>query len=126
MPNLPVATSYIILRPFFRPKNPRSDSLKFEDWELDLDHSSFPGSSIGKTQELDVKTHPHLKLNKTMISIPKVEPGDQVYCEYYRNTDVVEILKICKYQGTAMSFMLSKASTAVLATPPYFISLLFL
>ncbi|KAL9712131.1 hypothetical protein Ac2012v2_005208 [Leucoagaricus gongylophorus] len=79
LPNLPVASSYIILRPFFRPKNPRSDSLKFEDWELDTDSSRFPGSSIGKTQELNVKSHPHLHLDKTMVSIPKVQPGDQVY-----------------------------------------------
>ncbi|KAF5355130.1 hypothetical protein D9756_005570 [Leucocoprinus leucothites] len=79
LPNLSIASPYIILRPFFRPKNPRSDSLKFEDWELDLDGSRFPGSSIGKTQELNVKSHPHLRLDKTMVSLPKVEPGDQVY-----------------------------------------------
>ncbi|KAF9446150.1 DUF1479-domain-containing protein [Macrolepiota fuliginosa MF-IS2] len=78
-PNLSVASSYMILRPFFRPKNPRSNSLGFGDWELDLDSSRFPGSTIGKTQELNEKTHPHLQLDKTMVSIPKVEPGDQVY-----------------------------------------------
>lgn len=84
-PNLSTASAYVILRPFFRPKNPRSDSLAFNDWELDLDSSRFPGSSIGKTQELNEKSHPHLQLDKTMSSIPKVEPGDQVYC---KNSDV--------------------------------------
>ncbi|EKM81233.1 hypothetical protein AGABI1DRAFT_56665 [Agaricus bisporus var. burnettii JB137-S8] len=79
LPNLRVASAYIILRPFFRPKNPNSDSLKFENWELDLDRSNFPGSRIGKTQELNTKSHPHLKLDQTMVSIPKIEPGDQVY-----------------------------------------------
>jgi hypothetical protein len=80
LPNLPAASAYIILRPFFRPKNPNSNALKFEDWELDLDQSNFPGSIIGKTQELNVKSHPHLKLDQTMVSIPKIQPGDQVYC----------------------------------------------
>lgn len=72
-----------MLRPFFRPLLP--GSLKFEDWEVDLDSPKFPGSSIGKTQELNEKTHPHLRLDKTMISIPKVQPGDQVYCTFPRN-----------------------------------------
>ncbi|KAJ3505316.1 hypothetical protein NLJ89_g7485 [Agrocybe chaxingu] len=79
LPMLNLSSAYILLRPFFRPLNPLSDSLKFEDWTVDLDSSAFPGSSIGKTQELNEKTHPHLRLGKTMVSIPRVEPGDQVY-----------------------------------------------
>jgi len=79
LPMLKLSTAYILLRPFFRPVNPSSDSLKFEDWTVDLDSPTFPGSSIGKTQELNSKTHPHLRLDKTVVSIPKVEPGDQVY-----------------------------------------------
>lgn len=49
---------------------------------MDLESPTFPGSSIGKTQELNERTHPHLKLGQTMVSIPKVEPGDQVYCQF--------------------------------------------
>ncbi|KAF9559454.1 DUF1479-domain-containing protein [Agrocybe pediades] len=79
LPMLSLASAYILLRPFFRPRHQNSDSLKFEDWTLDLESSTFPGSSIGKTQELNEKTHPHLQLGKTMVSIPKVQPGDQVY-----------------------------------------------
>lgn len=79
LPMLSLSTAYTILRPFFRPKNPHSTSLKFEDWEVDLDGPRFPGSSIGKTQELNERTHPHLKLGRTMVSVPRVEPGDQVY-----------------------------------------------
>jgi len=33
----------------------------------------------GKTQELNEATHPHLRLAETMVSIPRIEPGDQVY-----------------------------------------------
>ena len=83
LPMLSLSTAYTILRPFFRPKNPDSTSLKFEDWEVDLDGPRFPGSSMGKTQELNERTHPHLRLGRTMVSVPRVEPGDQVYCGFF-------------------------------------------
>ena len=82
LPMLSLASAYVLLRPFFRPINSRSDSLKFEDWVVDFESPTFPGSSIGKTQELNERTHPHLKLGQTMVSIPRVEPGDQVYCQF--------------------------------------------
>ncbi|KAF9007052.1 hypothetical protein BDQ17DRAFT_1351327 [Cyathus striatus] len=67
LPMLSLASTYIILRPFFKPRNSLSSSLKFEDWEVDTESFAFPGN------------HPHLQLDKTMTSIPRVEPGDQVY-----------------------------------------------
>ncbi|KIK58621.1 hypothetical protein GYMLUDRAFT_45222 [Collybiopsis luxurians FD-317 M1] len=79
LPMLSLSTAYVILRPFFRPKYADSTSLKFEDWVPDVSNSLFPGSGMGKGQELNEMTHPHLKLDKTMIPIPLVEPGDQVY-----------------------------------------------
>ncbi|KAG6382200.1 hypothetical protein JVT61DRAFT_851 [Boletus reticuloceps] len=57
-------------------------SLAAEDWEINLEGSEFPGSVPGKAQELHEATHPHLRLAETMVSIPKIDPGDQVYCEY--------------------------------------------
>ncbi|KAF9047648.1 hypothetical protein BJ165DRAFT_1344868, partial [Panaeolus papilionaceus] len=75
-PNLSLATAYLILRPFFKPRNAQSSSLKADDWVLDVESSSFPGSSIGKMQELNEKTHPHLQLRRTMTSLSKVEPGN--------------------------------------------------
>lgn len=75
-----------MLRPFFRPKllsRSGEVSLAAEDWEVDLDSTAFPGSEMGKAQGLNEKTHPHLRLDKTMVSIPKVQPGDQVYCRIY-------------------------------------------
>jgi hypothetical protein len=78
---LALSTAYIILRPFFRPKSSTS-SLKPKDWELDLSSTKFPGAAMGKGLEPTEKMHPHLKLQKTMVSIPKVEPGDQVYCTF--------------------------------------------
>ncbi|TFK74767.1 DUF1479-domain-containing protein [Pluteus cervinus] len=79
LPFLKLSTAYIMLRPFFRPKSSTSTSLEADDWVLDLEATSFPGSQIRKTQELNDKTHPHLRLDKTMVSIPRVEPGDQVF-----------------------------------------------
>ncbi|KAJ7509767.1 DUF1479-domain-containing protein [Mycena galericulata] len=79
-PRLSLATAYCILRPFFRARNPASGSLSWEDWnELDLDATAFAGSGLGTGLELNEATHPHLRLDKTMISMPHVEPGDQVY-----------------------------------------------
>lgn len=92
LPMLSLATAYIILRPFFKPRGiagtdqagreGQGVSLAAEDWELNLEGSEFPGSVPGKTQELNVATHPHLRLAETMVSIPRIEPGDQVYCEH--------------------------------------------
>ncbi|KDQ56262.1 hypothetical protein JAAARDRAFT_70590 [Jaapia argillacea MUCL 33604] len=77
LPNLSLATAYIILRPFFRSTSPTS--LKADDWVVDLENPTFPGSKITMTQALSNDTHPHLRLNDSIVSIPKVEPGDQVY-----------------------------------------------
>lgn len=82
LPYLKLSSAYIMLRPFFRPKNANSTSLKVEDWVLDLEGSTFPGSRIKKAQELNEGTHPHLQLGRTMVSVPRVEPGDQVFCEF--------------------------------------------
>ncbi|KAJ7108865.1 hypothetical protein C8R43DRAFT_905213 [Mycena crocata] len=80
LPMLPLATAYWMLRPFFRARDPTSASLKWEDWnELDLDGTSFVGSGLGAGMEFSEETHPHLRLKKTMTSVPRVEPGDQVY-----------------------------------------------
>ncbi|KAJ7181019.1 DUF1479-domain-containing protein [Mycena filopes] len=77
-PKLAVATAYWMLRPFFRA--PASTSLKWEDWsELDLDAPEFAGTGLGVGQEFSDATHPHLRLAQTMVSMPRVEPGDQVY-----------------------------------------------
>lgn len=82
LPMLSLATAYLILRPFFRPRHSSSNSLRVEDWEIDLSNPLFPGSGMGKGQELNEITHPHLQLYKTMVAIPKVEPGDQIYCTF--------------------------------------------
>ncbi|KAK1219033.1 hypothetical protein PQX77_018261 [Marasmius sp. AFHP31] len=83
LPALNIVTAYMILRPFFRRKvDAPADSLKAEDWEVDLDSPELHGCILGGKQKFSNESHPHLRLDQTLISIPKVEPGDQVYCEY--------------------------------------------
>lgn len=84
LPFLQASTAYIILRPFFTPKLPPSsfsnyaDYLAEKNWLFDGESRRFPGCSLGHNIELDELTHPHLRLEKTMVSIPKVAPGDMV------------------------------------------------
>src|SRR2546423_527477 len=74
-PLLKHASSYIMLRPFFRPSSTKPDDLN--SWELDTDYLAiFAGSVPGTAQELNTKTLPHLQLEHSMIHIPAVSPGD--------------------------------------------------
>lgn len=58
---------------------PKKQYLDPANWSLDLDSSAFPGSPLGRSQELNDDTHPHLDLNRTLISMKSVKPGDQVW-----------------------------------------------
>jgi len=81
-PLLKMATSYFLLRPFFSPRNTDVQASGFLDesnWELSTAQDSLlQGASLGCTQELNAALHPHLKLERSMIHIPQVKPGDYV------------------------------------------------
>ncbi|BEI82153.1 hypothetical protein CcaverHIS002_0300210 [Cutaneotrichosporon cavernicola] len=77
-------TAYTLLRPFFREKAPRAavsreHYLAPENWELDIDSTVFPQAPLGRSQEFNDASHPHLELDRTMVSIPRVQPGDQAW-----------------------------------------------
>ncbi|PWN42015.1 DUF1479-domain-containing protein [Ceraceosorus guamensis] len=89
LPLLKETTAYIVLRPFFKSimqpgdvaaKNAdgswSSAYLSPENWKLDTESSDFPGCTLGRNIELNGNTHPHLKLDRSMLSIPEVGPGD--------------------------------------------------
>jgi hypothetical protein len=79
-PRLSLASAYTILRPLFRPRAGADPaSYNGHDWEPDLDGTAFPGSVPGNTQEYNHMTHPHMRLNQTMLSIRDLQPGDQVF-----------------------------------------------
>lgn len=93
-PLLKLATSYSLLRPFFRPRRlvdlevakagseDREMFLAPENWEFTAgDHmtSEIPGATPGYGMEFPkLAMHPHLELDRTMVHIPPVKPGDFV------------------------------------------------
>ncbi|KAJ3827220.1 hypothetical protein EV361DRAFT_167826 [Lentinula raphanica] len=84
-PNVVLSNAYIILRPFFRPLVPidSKDILDVKNWAYDISYADFPGilpRDGGFTGPRPTpETHPHLMLEKTMTSVPKVMPGDAVF-----------------------------------------------
>lgn len=88
-PMLKHATSYLLLRPFFDLQSP----------SLALD-SSFPGAVPGTCQEYNPETHPHLDLENTMVSMPRVQPGDFVawHCDTIHSVDKEhrgKVIRVC-------------------------------
>ncbi|KAI3555896.1 hypothetical protein CABS03_10271 [Colletotrichum abscissum] len=81
-PMLQLATAYFLLRPFFSPRNPSPTSPNFlarENWALDFAQTSIiQGAVPSYTQELNSALHPHLQLDKSLVRIPPVRPGDYV------------------------------------------------
>ncbi|KAI1792082.1 hypothetical protein LXA43DRAFT_888111 [Ganoderma leucocontextum] len=83
-PNVMLSNAYTILRPFFAPKegaNP--DSFDPNDWRLDTTSPEFHGIYSYRSGFVGprptTKTHPHLRLEQTMVPMPKVYPGDMVF-----------------------------------------------
>ncbi|KAI1762333.1 DUF1479-domain-containing protein [Hypoxylon sp. FL1150] len=85
-PMLQLTTAYLLLRPFFSPRH-RSGSgsglgfLHADNWNLHVAHNNsviqgaVPGCGV---QELTEALHPHLRLDRTMVPVPHVGPGDYV------------------------------------------------
>jgi hypothetical protein len=96
LPLLQSSTAYIILRPFFKARkslkecnNDKNQYLSSNNWEFDLSNPHFHGCSLGRNIELSDETHPHLKLEETMTSIPSVDAGD---CAFW-HCDVVHAVE---------------------------------
>ncbi|KAF2964074.1 hypothetical protein GQX73_g9501 [Xylaria multiplex] len=97
-PMLQLSTAYLLLRPFFTPrykdpakmldgdmgfrpagKKAELDFLHPNNWNLNVSQTSIlHGAVPGYVQELSSALHPHLQLDRTMVSIPDLEPGDYV------------------------------------------------
>ncbi|KAM7207733.1 Protein of unknown function (DUF1479) domain containing protein [Naviculisporaceae sp. PSN 640] len=75
-----LATAYFLLRPFFSPASPASNQADSSaDWTLDNPQNSLlHGALPGYPQEIIPDMHPHLQLEKSLISIPPLNPGDYV------------------------------------------------
>ncbi|CAF0984130.1 unnamed protein product [Rotaria sordida] len=83
-PLLKFATPYWLLRPFFTQRR------KDDDWQIDTS-SIWQGATPGRGQEMNDSLHPHLELSTSMVSIPKVRPGDMVFwhCDTIHAVDTV-------------------------------------
>ncbi|KAJ7612542.1 hypothetical protein FB45DRAFT_914893 [Roridomyces roridus] len=84
-PDVLLSNAYIILRPFFRSLVPPDDAeiLDAKNWVFDISTPDFPGihardGGFGGPKPTK-ESHPHMLLDKTMPSIPEVNPGDTVW-----------------------------------------------
>jgi hypothetical protein len=59
--------------------------------EDDLDSEWFPGTFSDDSQLLRSESHPHLRLEECLVSIPKMYPGDTVW--WHRDVSPLVILK---------------------------------
>ncbi|KAH7201551.1 hypothetical protein DER44DRAFT_784432 [Fusarium oxysporum] len=80
-PLVKLSMAYVLLRPFFKAKSERLGQgyLDEGNWELmrDVD-SELQGATPGTGQELTGELHPHLELERTMVHVPEIQPGDFV------------------------------------------------
>lgn len=78
------AMAYVLLRPFFEAVDAdakRPGYLAESNWRLvsaDRMTSDLQGASPGYGQELTDELHPHLQLDRTMVHVPEIKPGDFV------------------------------------------------
>jgi hypothetical protein len=87
-PMVRLTTAYMLLRPFFTAISPpETDAfgnytqayLDEKNWKFEPDiTATLQGATPGHSQELNNSLHPHLELAKSMVHIPKIEPGDYV------------------------------------------------
>jgi len=87
-PLLKESTSYALLRPFFKPvkelaelDGSKEEFLDEKNWKFTAGEemtSDLQGATPGHGQEFPEGMHPHLELEKTMIHMPEVRPGDFV------------------------------------------------
>lgn len=117
-PLLKHATAYLILRPFF---DSRSSALNLD--------SSFPGSVPGAAQEYNPEAHPHLELESSIISVPRVEPGDYVawHCDTIHAVDKehkgmgdssVLYIPACAMTPPNVEFIKQQRTAALAYSPP--------
>lgn len=79
VPNLKASTAYLMLRPFF-----------VQDETFDDVTPTFPGATPGNLQFFPTNAlHPHLEMEKSMVGIPPVKPGDYVFwhCDLIHEVD---------------------------------------
>ncbi|KIW64182.1 hypothetical protein PV04_09135 [Phialophora macrospora] len=77
VPNIHLATAYMMLRPFFKQPSD-GDWQDPRKWDLD-DSPWFPGTYPMDSQLLSPASHPHLRLEESLVHAPTVYPGDTIW-----------------------------------------------
>ncbi|TGJ87231.1 hypothetical protein E0Z10_g1522 [Xylaria hypoxylon] len=89
LPSSKLSTVYFLLRPFFSPKEPApepgDDAEKWEkyldpgNWALDKEQSTIiHGAVPGHAQRVTAAWHPHLQLDKSLVTPPTLQAGDYI------------------------------------------------
>ncbi|KAI1135813.1 hypothetical protein F5Y05DRAFT_405721 [Hypoxylon sp. FL0543] len=84
-----LSTAYFLLRPFFAPKEgPPPQGASPEEWEAYLDASNWAlekeqstiihGAVPGHAQRVTAAWHPHLQLDKSLVTPPTLQAGDYI------------------------------------------------
>ncbi|KAM3454975.1 hypothetical protein MY5147_008716 [Beauveria neobassiana] len=106
------ATAYVLLRPFFEAVDEGAGAgaargeayLDESNWRMVGEEgmtSELQGASPGHGQELTDALHPHLELDRTMVHVTEIKPGDFVawHCDTIHAVDKL-------HQGTSDSSVL--------------------
>ncbi|KAH9885924.1 hypothetical protein F4778DRAFT_491583 [Xylariomycetidae sp. FL2044] len=89
LPSPKLSTTYFLLRPFFSPKEgppePGDGPEKWEsyldasNWVLDKEQSTIiHGAVPGHAQRVTAAWHPHLQLDKSLVTPPTLQAGDYI------------------------------------------------
>ncbi|KAI1652052.1 uncharacterized protein F4817DRAFT_1932 [Daldinia loculata] len=89
LPSPKLSTAYFLLRPFFSPKKgPPQQGATEEEWNAYLDASNWVldkdqstiihGAVPGHAQRVTAPWHPHLQLDKSLVTPPTLQAGDYI------------------------------------------------
>ncbi|KAI1374778.1 hypothetical protein F4677DRAFT_455243 [Hypoxylon crocopeplum] len=89
LPSPKLSTAYFLLRPFFAPKEgPPEQGVGSEEWNTYLDPSNWTlekeqstiihGAVPGHAQRVTAAWHPHLQLDKSLVTPPTLQAGDYI------------------------------------------------
>ncbi|KAK0617995.1 hypothetical protein B0T17DRAFT_591915 [Bombardia bombarda] len=118
-PMLQLATAYYLLRPFFSPNNTTTSGsttqldylLSSQNWSLTRPQNSIlHGALPSYAQDINRALHPHLQLDRSLVAIPPLEPGDYVLW----HPDLVHVV-----DGPHVGITRTTAAPAAAATSPF-------
>ncbi|CZR41623.1 uncharacterized protein FPRO_11212 [Fusarium proliferatum ET1] len=130
-PLVKLSMAYVLLRPFFQARREGLGQgfLDEGNWELmrDID-SELQGATPGTGQELTGELHPHLELEKTMVHVPEIRPGDFVawHCDTIHSVDKVHAgtadssvmyIPICPITAQNAEYMVRQREAFLRGTP---------